>query len=182
MPAWLFPAPRRSLGLLKFTHPLISPKSLEKTDMTWLIDSFSGIGPIRFDMTPEDVATHIGAPDRSRRGLRPDTFSEHRGTKAPVVRYRENRVSEIEAFYDIGVVMFRGISVFGTNGLKVLRALEELNGGAAISVGIILFDKLGLTVGRLDEGPPTGHSVTAFASGTWNGKTDDFTSISFNDR
>ncbi|MBY3094896.1 hypothetical protein [Rhizobium laguerreae] len=93
-------------------------------------------------------------------------------------------MSEIEAFYDIGVTMFRGISVFGTNGLKVLRALEELNGGAAISVGIILFDKLGLTVGRLDEGPPTGHShsVTAFASGTWNGKTDDFTSISFNDR
>ena len=153
--------------------------------MTWLIDSFSGIGPIKFGMTPEDVATHIGAPDRSRRGLRPDTFSEHRGTKAPIVRYRGNRVREIEAFYDIGVVMFRGISVFetnGLNGLKVLRALEELNGGAAISVGIILFEKLGLTAGRLDEGPPTGHSVTAFASGTWDGKTADFTSISFNDR
>jgi hypothetical protein len=167
--------------LLKIAHPLFSP-SIGETDMTWLIDSFSGIGPIKFGMTPEDVATHIGAPDRSRRGLRPDTFSEHRGTKAPVVRYRENRVSEIEAFYDIGVVTFRGISVFGTNGSKVLRALEELNGGAAISVGIILFDRLGLTVGRLDEGPPTGHSVTAFASGTWNGKTADFTSISFNDR
>ncbi|POO53900.1 hypothetical protein [Agrobacterium rosae] len=149
--------------------------------MTWLIDSFSGIGPIKFGMTPEDVAIHIGAPDGSRRGLRPDTFSEHRGTKAPVVRYRGNRVREIEALYDIGVVMLRGISVFGTNGLEVLRALEELNGDAAISVGIILFDKLGLTVGRLDEGPPTGHSVTAFASGTWNGKTADFTSISFND-
>ncbi|WP_311273689.1 MULTISPECIES: hypothetical protein [unclassified Rhizobium] len=150
--------------------------------MTWLIDSFSGIGPIKFGMTPEDVATHIGAPDRSRRGLRPDAFSEHRGIKAPIVRYRGNRVREIEAFYDIGVVMFRGISVFETNGLKVFRALEELNGGAAISVGIILFEKLGLTAGRLDEGPPTGHSVTAFASGTWDGKTADFTSISFNDR
>lgn len=150
--------------------------------MIWLIESFSGIGPIRFGMTREDVAIHLGAPDRSRGGLRPDRFIEHRGTKAPIVRYRENRVSEIEAFYDIGVVMFRGISIFGTNGLNVLRALEELNGGAAISVGIIMFDKLGLTVGRLDEGPPTGHSVTAFASGIWNGKTDDFTSISFNDR
>ncbi len=149
--------------------------------MAWLIDSFSGIGPIKFGMTPEDVATHIGAPDRSRRGLRSDTFSEHRGTKAPIVRYRGNRVREIEAFYDIGVVMFRGISIFETNGLKVLRTLEELNGGAVISGGIILFDKLGLTVGRLDEGPPTGHSITAFASGTWNGETADFTSISFDD-
>ncbi len=106
--------------------------------MTWLIDSFSGIGPIKFGMTPEDVATHIGAPDRSRRGLRPDTFSEHRGTKAPVVRYRGNRVSEIEAFYNIGVVMFRGISVFGTNGLKVLRALEELNGELRFLLGLYL--------------------------------------------
>lgn len=174
--------PKRSVRLLNFANPLISQLIMEKTDMTWLIHSFSGIGPIKFGMTPEDVATHIGTPDRSRRGLRSDTFSEHRGTKAPIVRYRGNRVREIEAFYDIGVVMFRGISIFETNGLKVLRALEQLNGGAAISAGIILFDKLGLTAGRLDEDPPTGHSVTAFTSGTWDGKTADFKSISFNDR
>jgi hypothetical protein len=174
--------PKRSLALPELARALSSPTMRGKTKMTWLIDSFTGIGPIKFGMAPEDVATHIGAPDRSRRGIRPGSFSEHRGTKAPIVRYRENRVSEIEAFYDVGVVMFRGISIFEKNGLDVLRGLEELNGGAAISVGIILFDKLGLTAGRLDESSRTEHSVTAFAAGTWDGKTASFTSILFNDR
>ncbi|TCV65350.1 hypothetical protein [Neorhizobium sp. S3-V5DH] len=147
--------------------------------MEWEIVSFVGMGPIRFGMSPEEVAGIVGPPDRSRRGLRPGTFNEFRGTKAPIVRYNENRVREIEAFYDLESVTFQGIDLFHTNGIEVLRRLEELNGDARLSVGIILFDKLGLTAGRLDEGPRTGHSVTAFSSGTWDGKMGDFESISF---
>lgn len=72
---WAAFGPKRSVRLLNFANPLISQLIMEKTDMTWLIHSFSGIGPIKFGMTPEEVATHIGAPDRSRRGLRSNTFS-----------------------------------------------------------------------------------------------------------
>jgi hypothetical protein len=147
--------------------------------MEWEIISFEGMGPIRFGTTPEEVAAVVGEPDRSRRGLRPGSFNEFRGTKAPIVRYSENRVKEIETFYDLKSVRFRGIDFFQTDGIEVLRQLEELNSGARVSVGIILFDKLGLTTGRLDEGPRTGHSVTAFASGAWDGKMGDLDSISF---
>lgn len=121
----------------------------------------------------------VGPPDRSRRGLRPGSFNEFRDSRAPIVRYNENRVREIEAFYDLESVTFQGISIFKLDGLEVLRQLEKLNGDAKLSVGIVLFDKLGVTTGRLDEGPRTGHSVTAFARGTWNGKTEDFEVVSF---
>nr|WP_298100419.1 hypothetical protein [uncultured Shinella sp.] len=147
--------------------------------MEWLIETFEGMGTIRFGMTPEDVAIALGAPDRSRRGRRPGSFSEHRGTPSPIVRYRDNKVCEIEAFYDLGVVEFRGISLFQTDGKQVLRQLEALNGGAMISVGIVLFDQIGLTTGRLDEGARTAHSVTAFSPGTWDNNISDFEMISF---
>lgn len=147
--------------------------------MEWEIVSFEGAGPIRFGMAPEEVAALVGAPDRSRRGLRSGSFNEIRGTRAPLMRYNKNRVREIEAFYDLESVTFQGIDVFQTDGTAFLRHLEELNGGAKVSVGIILFDTLGLTIGRLDEGPRTGHSVTAFVAGLWDEKMGDFESISF---
>lgn len=147
--------------------------------MEWHVQTFEGMGPIRFGMTPEDVALVLGPPQRSRRGLRLGSFSEHRGTRVPIVRYRDNKVREIEAFYDLGLVEFRGISLFRADGRQVLRQLEALNGGAMISVGIVLFDQIGLTTGRLDEGARTGHSVTAFSPGTWDNNDSGFEMISF---
>lgn len=147
--------------------------------MDWEIVSFEGIGAIRFGMTPNEVADVVGPPDRSRRGLRSGSFNEFRANRTPIVRYSENRVREIEAFYDLESVTFQGIDIFKSDGLEVLRRLEKLNGDAKLSVGIVVFDKLGLTTGRLDQGPRTGHSVTAFARGTWNGKLEDFEGISF---
>lgn len=147
--------------------------------MTWLIESFEGMGPIRFGMTPGDVAAVVGAPDRSRKGLRPGTFKELRGIEVPIVRYTDNRVTEIEAFYELQSVTFQKISVFQTSGAQVLRQLEELNGGAMISVGIVLFNNLGLTAGRLDDESRTGHSITAFKAGIWNDKIADFENFSF---
>lgn len=147
--------------------------------MEWFIETFEGMGPIHFGMTPEDIAVAVGPPDRSRRGLRSGSFSEHRGTRAPIVRYRDNKVREIEAFYDLGVVRFQGIYLFRTDGRQVLRQLAALNGGAMVSVGTVLFDQLGLTTGRLDESARTGHSVTAFSPGTWDNIIGGFEMISF---
>lgn len=147
--------------------------------MIWEIVSFEAVGPIRFGMTPDEVAAIAGMPDRSRRGMRSGALNEFRGNRAPIIRYRENRVTEIEAFYDLGSVMFRGMDLFRTNGAAMLHQLEKLNGGASLSVGIVLFERLGFTTGRLDEGPRTGHSVTAFAAGLWDGKIDEFEKVSF---
>ena len=44
---------------------------------------------------------------------------------------------------------------------------------------LLLFDQIGLTTGRLDEGARTAHSVTAFSPGTWDNNISDFEMISF---
>lgn len=147
--------------------------------MDWEIVSFEGMGPIKFGMSPLDVAGILGSPARTRRGLRPSSFSEFRAELDPIIRYRDGAVTEIEAFYDVKNIRFNEINVFQEDGKTVLGKLQILNGGAMTSVGIVLFNRIGITAGRLDQEPRTDHSITAFAKNTWNSKIDKFLDISF---
>ncbi|MCO6051746.1 hypothetical protein NGM99_18330 [Mesorhizobium sp. RP14(2022)] len=88
-------------------------------------------------------------------------------------------MNQIEAFYDVKNVRFEGMDLFETPGAEVMRRLEEANGQALEDVGVVLFDKIGITTGRLDENVREEYSVTAFARGTWEGKMEDFKPISF---
>jgi hypothetical protein len=76
-------------------------------------------------------------------------------------------------------VSCRGIDLFGEPGMSVMQALEKLNGGALETVGIVVFEKLGITTGRLDQAGRENHSVTAFRQGLWAAKTDEMRAISF---
>lgn len=150
-----------------------------ETGMDWQIHPFERVGPIRFGMTVSDVEAILGVPERTRKGLRPGSHAEFRGTSAPIIRYRDGEVCEIEAFYDLPGVSVFGMDLFGGNGLKTMRTLEKLNGGAVETVGIVLFDTLGITTGRLDQKAREDHSITAFRRGLWNGKKDDLKAVSF---
>jgi hypothetical protein len=144
--------------------------------MNWRIESFGGMGPIKFDMTREQVAEILGPPeDIDEDGA---NLAEYRELDVPVVRYKDGLVAQIEAFYDVKDVSIGDVQLFSGNGRNAMRRLEELNGGAEISVGIVLFRNLGLTTGRLDEGVTGEHSVCAFRRGLWDGDKD-FKQISF---
>jgi hypothetical protein len=147
--------------------------------MEWEIETFRGMGPISFGMTPDDVQKIVGPAMRSRKGLRPNSFTEFRGIDIPIIRYKNNLVSEIEAFHEVPNVSFRGISIFGDRGTIVLRELENLNRGALHSLGIVLFSNLGISAGRLDEKVPEQHSITAFEQGLWDNKIGSLDTISF---
>lgn len=147
--------------------------------MEWEIESFVGMGPLRFGMQPHETSAILGPPDNTRKGIRSGAFSEFRAVQKPILRYREGSLSEIEAFYDVPNVSFRGIRIFEERGIDVLRKLEIMNGSALISVGIVLFGNLGISVGRLDEKVREQHSITAFAQGLWDEKMRKFENISF---
>ena len=147
--------------------------------MEWEIKSFIGMGPLRLGMQPQETSAIVGPPDSTRKGIRSGAFSEFREVQTPVLRYRDGSLSEIEAFYDVANVSFRGIRIFEERGIDVLRQLETLNGSALISVGIVLFENLGLSVGRLDEKVREQHSITAFKQGLWDEKLPKFEKISF---
>ena len=148
--------------------------------MDWDIVSFERVGPLAFGMTREQVAELIGPPERVR-----DTAgrpTEFRALDLPVVHYDERGVKEIETYYDVESLRLGDLRLFGEDGAAVMRELERRNGGALIDVGIVLFDRLGLTCGRLDEAARGDHSVTAFRKGQWDGQLGDFEPISFLDR
>lgn len=147
--------------------------------MEWKIESFRGMGPIKFGMSADDVRKNIGPVIRTRKGLRADSFTEFRGVNIPIIRYRNGVVSEIEAFHEVPGVSLGELYIFEGRGLTVLRELEKLNGGALQSVGVVLFTNLGITVGRLDENVPEQHSITAFEAGLWDQKIRSFAKFSF---
>ncbi|TDX83829.1 hypothetical protein EDE05_106238 [Neorhizobium sp. R1-B] len=145
--------------------------------MEWEIVSFEGMGPIRFGMSPAEVAAIIGPPesadedDGSRR--------EYRAIDVPIVSYEDNVVTEIEAFYEVENVSFRGRRIFDEPGLAIIQFLEQENGGARMNVGTVLFRKIGITSGCIDQRTRGDHSITAFAQGLWDDRLDRFKELTF---
>ncbi|WJH38385.1 hypothetical protein N7E02_07015 (plasmid) [Aliirhizobium terrae] len=146
--------------------------------MDWEIIPFEGMGPIRFGMSPEQVSGLIGEPE-SEDDEDDGSLREYRSVELPIISYENGHVSEIEAFYDVKGVSFRTRDIFSGNGLETMQFLERENGGAEINVGIVLYDNIGITCGRLDEGARGDHSVTAFARGLWDESRPRFKQISF---
>jgi hypothetical protein len=145
--------------------------------MDWEIFSFAGIGPIKFGMSPRDVEKLLGKPlavDEDD-----DYRKEVRAADIPSVTYEDNEVVEIEAFSEVQSLFFGKIKFFQDPALNVLRQLEEMNKGARINVGVLLFENLGITTGRLDSDVPLEHSVTVFKKGYWDDSAHRFKRISF---
>lgn len=148
--------------------------------MDWEIVSFVGMGPIRFGMTPSEVEAVLGLPlavdddddDPSYR-------KEVREIDVPTVTYEDNKVAEIEAFDSVKNVRISVVNLFEQAGPTVLKNLETLNKGALTNVGIVLFENLGITTGRLDSDVALERSVTAFKKGHWDDSMKQFKKISF---
>lgn len=145
--------------------------------MEWNIVPYVGMGPIKFGMNPDEVSEILG-PSKSvtTRGV---TLRELRAIDMPMIRYRDNKVTEIEAFNKVKNVILDDVNIFDDDGRRILRALETKNNGAKIYVGAVMFETLGVTTGRLDEDVASGHSITAFCKGHWNKHLEKFEKISF---
>jgi hypothetical protein len=149
-------------------------------EMEWRIHSFERFGPIRFGMSADEVEKLVGKPVDVRRGVRPGSHSEFRSAEAPIVRYRNAEVVEIEAFYDLPNVFYNSLKLFASDGLGVMRSLEEMNGGGVFEgLGVVVFEKIGLSTGRLDLPGREQHSITAFTRGLWDTKKARFAPVSF---
>jgi hypothetical protein len=148
--------------------------------MNWEIVSFVGMGPIKFGMTPDEVEKILGKSiatddDEDDAGY----IKEVREINIPIITYEGGRVSQIEAFSDVLNVFFDNIDIFLEDGLGVLKKLELLNKSALSNVGILLFDNLGISTGRLDSKVRLERSVTVFPRGYWDDSIHRFKTISF---
>jgi hypothetical protein len=120
----------------------------------WEIIVGIGVGPLRFGMSPDQVAAlpEMGPPDRAR-SAPGGGLIERRGPTRPVVSYRDAHLIDID-MEDVLPVRLGTLDVFTTDPRAVMAALFEANGGAALAgFGYIFFDRLGLnTEGFFDMG------------------------------
>lgn len=145
--------------------------------MEWEIFPFSGVGPIKFGMTPKEVEAIIGRADSFDQDI--DYIREYRDIDLPIISYDKNFVTEIEAFYDVKRVIFKSRMIFEEPGRSILQFLEQENGGAVYNVGVVLFNSIGITTGRLDQSSPGDWSITAFSQGLWDDRISRFKKITF---
>lgn len=145
--------------------------------MEWEIFPFLGVGPIKFGMSPKEVESVIGRADSFDQDI--GYIREYRHTDLPIVSYDHNCVTEIEAFYDVKKIIFKSRLIFEEPGRSILQFLEHENGGAALNVGVVLFNNIGITTGRLDQSSPSDWSITAFSQGLWDDRISRFKKITF---
>jgi hypothetical protein len=146
--------------------------------MDWEIIPFEGLGPIKFGMPKSEVHKILGEPKRVRNNGG-GSFREIYAADLPIVTFENDKVSEIEAFYDMSEARLGDITIFSGDGIGNLARLEVLNGGAREHVGTILFENLGLATGRLDEDVVEAHNLSLFMKGAWDDRLPDFKKISF---
>jgi hypothetical protein len=146
--------------------------------MDWEIMPFVGIGPIKFGMTVDQVSTILGKTDDAD-SYRDGHLREIRDVDQPIITYQDNQTAEIEAFYDMKDVSFEGNYIFRDDPLKVLRYLEGRNNGVLEHLGTLLFNNLGIALGRIDESVVEEHNLSIYRKGAWDERIGNFKPISF---
>lgn len=146
--------------------------------MEWEIFSFVGFGPIKFGMSTADVQTILGPPSRTRSD-EPNHRRELRAADLPIITYENGSVAEIEAFYDMDKTAFEGKYLFRDNPIAILQYLETRNGVVLEHLGTLLFENLGIALGRIDENVVEEHNLAVFMKGAWDDRISSFKPISF---
>ncbi|NTE87730.1 hypothetical protein [Agrobacterium rubi] len=113
---------------------------------TWELDPLIGVGPLRFGMSRDEVATlepilgpiyaEFSEPDADNGPL----LQQARDLEAPIIYFRTDRLTGIRIQLDLNTkfnIVFKGVSVFGNNSRDVLIAFENANGGALYGLGAV---------------------------------------------
>lgn len=119
---------------------------------TWELDPLIGVGPLRFGMSRDEVATlepilgpiyaEFSEPDADNR----PRLQQARDLEAPILYFRTDRLTGIQLDLNTKFnIVFNGVSVFGNNSRDVLIAFENANGGALYGLGAVLFPKLSVS-------------------------------------
>ncbi|MGF1462873.1 MAG: hypothetical protein ACFB2Z_06875 [Maricaulaceae bacterium] len=156
--------------------------------MDWILDPLVSVGPLRFGMSPDEVAKVIGPPQKSVRAEDeyrndPDDLAafagwswEHRlDTQKPFpeLGYIENQLVEADFFPEHGRLLLDSVSLLDTKRKDVLLFLFSKGGDIYDSGGAILFTSLGLALAppRLARVEP---AINVAAAGIADSEIEEF--------
>lgn len=136
---------------------------------TFTFDPFVGPSPLRFGMTPEEVAALVGAPER----VFPDPFgnrSESRSGYSLGYDAKSGRLTE--AVFSKGELLFRGVDLFAV--ANVIDFLRKYDASPQTAVGMIFFVKLGLRLSGFHDGDESQKAIGVTTRGHWEEFLEDF--------
>ncbi|MGF1462874.1 MAG: hypothetical protein ACFB2Z_06880 [Maricaulaceae bacterium] len=150
--------------------------------MDWILDPLVSVGPLRFGMSPDEVAKVIGPPEdaiTAEDQYQDDPYQlalftgyawEHRAHLDPAypeLSYCENKLIEVDIWPDHGPLILDGKSLFKSRRKDVLRFLFSKGGDVYKNFGAVLFTSLGITLAppRYAREEP---SITVFAEGAFD--------------
>ncbi len=148
------------------------------------IKPYLGTGDICIGMSKSEVDKVLGKADESSKSMFSNETKEFRFENGLQVVYSETEktVVEISCYRNIPNVTFNQVNVFDEPGMKIMKVLADADGSPLETVGIIVFQKLGVSItGFDDDDNPGGKSLTVFARGRMDEYLDDakpFTTLS----
>lgn len=142
------------------------------------IKPFSGVGPLRFGMTPQEVATALGPPEASRRPFM-NTLIEYRGWLTTMYEKDSDLLYEVGFSRFFETLTYKGTNIFKDPDQEVLRKLCTEDGQPYEALGFIVLLKLGMTLTGFHDGDEEKKTCSAFAKGTWGVEKDELKPFSF---
>lgn len=135
--------------------------------MRFDIVSYVSVGPLRWGMSPADVAKVIGAPTKSSKNNEGDLI-EVREDDMMSCTYSSKKLVEIGFSRVADVAVFEGLDLNSVPAKKVVSELIRRDPKAVRGFGSFVFPALGISLtGYLPE-EPDNKAATAFAPGRWD--------------
>jgi len=138
--------------------------------MTFVIEPYVGAIPLRFGMSPEEVAAEIGPPTK----LLPDPFgnrSESRQNLSLGYAGEDNTLNE--AVFSPGTnLYFRGHDLFSTK--APIALLRQYDPEPQLWVGMVIFVQLGIRLSGFHDGDEPQRAIGVVKRGYWDEYVEDF--------
>lgn len=112
------------------------------------IESFMGVGPLKFGMDASQVAAlpEMGPPRKSF-PVFDGSLNEFRTMDLPVCNYVNGELSTVDTTWRTVGVRFKDIDFYNEEPAEVCRKLQRYNGYALLGLGSILFPEIGINIG-----------------------------------
>ena len=130
-----------------------------------------GVGPLRFGMSPAEVAAQLGPPDISRRTML-KKLGESRGWIATMYEKETDRLTEVGFSRFVENLTYGGANIFKDPDRSVLQKLCKEDGEPYQAYGFVVLLNLGITLTGFHDGNEDQKACTVFARGTWGIEKD----------
>lgn len=125
--------------------------------------------PLRFGMTPNEVAALVGSPDR----VSPDPFGNRTESRSGYsLGYDATSGLLVEAVFTKRELYFHSVNLFSID--DVINFLRKYDDSPQSAVGVIFFLKLGLSLTGFHDGEEDPKSISVTRKGHWDEFLEDF--------